>query len=555
MSVKSVAEEPATKRRLLSLDLARGGMLLLIAMAYAVVYVESGFGVDASEKTVLDRVAAFTATLFLDNRAFPLFAILFGYGLARGVDKRSARGGDPGRIRGTLRRRAWLLMLLGAFHGLLVFPGEILTSYALALLLTGWLLFRSNRALDLALFFVGLFYVVVVPLFMVQTALTEDGFGQAVPGYSATSDWLERLVSVPSTPLYTALVYPLLFTVLLGYRAGRVRLFEQAESRRPLLQRIALGGLAVSVIGALPAGLSAIGAVDAGSATGLLLGLQVLTGVAGGAGYAACFALGAERLQLALPKITRALAAAGKRSLTFYIFNSIVLAVVLHPEVLGVGSWVGTLGALVVAAVVWSTAVVLASWLERTGQPGPLEQLMRRGITGREKPDMIVAPSSETRIRPPRLRIVRRSVAWWMLRVLSRWGLLLLALVVAYGVWDFARVWLIAPIVAAGLIFLVRLLVEPWWRYRVHRWEITEHAVYASNGWLIREWRVAPMTRIQTVDAVRGPLEQLLGLSTLRVTTASSHGSVEVNGLDWRTAEEAAARLATAAELTEGDAT
>lgn len=159
------------------------------------------------------------------------------------------------------------------------------------------------------------------------------------------------------------------------------------------------------------------------------------------------------------------------------------------------------------------------------------------------------------RIRVPRLRIDRRAILWWILRALIAWGMLLTALIVAAVLWEPARVWLAAPIVAVGVILLAKFLVEPWWRYAVHRWEITEHATYASNGWLVREWRVAPSSRIQTVDAVRGPLEQLLGLSTLRVTTASSYGAIKINGLDRETAAEAASRLAVVAELSDGDAT
>ncbi len=158
-------------------------------------------------------------------------------------------------------------------------------------------------------------------------------------------------------------------------------------------------------------------------------------------------------------------------------------------------------------------------------------------------------------IRQPRRRIERRAIVWWMLRALLLWGLLLGALVAAYLIWEPARVWLVAPLAGASVVLLAKLFVEPWWRYAVHRWEITEHATYATNGWLVREWRVAPSSRIQTVDAVRGPLEQLLGLSTLRVTTASSYGSIDISGLDHATAEEAATRLAMVAELSEGDAT
>lgn len=165
------------------------------------------------------------------------------------------------------------------------------------------------------------------------------------------------------------------------------------------------------------------------------------------------------------------------------------------------------------------------------------------------------APGPELALRAPRHRIERRAIRWWMLRALLRWGIVLAALVVAAVLWQPARVWLAVPIVAAGLALLVALFVEPRWRFSVHRWEITDHAAYGTSGWLVREWRAAPISRIQTVDAVRGPLEQLLGLATLRVTTASSYGSIDIRGLDHTTAEEAATRLASMAEITPGDAT
>ncbi|MDP3949084.1 PH domain-containing protein [Microbacterium sp.] len=161
----------------------------------------------------------------------------------------------------------------------------------------------------------------------------------------------------------------------------------------------------------------------------------------------------------------------------------------------------------------------------------------------------------ELRLRPPSLRVERRAIAWWTVRSAIACGIPLIALVIAAILWDPARVWLIAPIVAVVLVLVAKVAVEPWWRFRVHRWEITERATYAQNGWLVLERRVAPTTRIQTVDAVRGPLEQLFGLSTLRVTTASSYGAIAIRGLDRRTAEDAAARLTVVAELSEGDAT
>jgi uncharacterized protein len=85
--------------------------------------------------------------------------------------------------------------------------------------------------------------------------------------------------------------------------------------------------------------------------------------------------------------------------------------------------------------------------------------------------------------------------------------------------------WLLLPF---GVIAVV---VEPLWRYRVHRWEVTEDAVYTLEGWLTRTWRIVPISRIQTVDTTRGPLQQLLGLTSISVRTASHAGSTSIEQL------------------------
>ncbi len=158
-------------------------------------------------------------------------------------------------------------------------------------------------------------------------------------------------------------------------------------------------------------------------------------------------------------------------------------------------------------------------------------------------------------LRPPTNRIDRRAVKWWMLQTLAFWGGILAVFIVMWVVLEPARPWLVAGVVLSSAMLLVGLWVEPFWRYRVHRWEMTHEAVYALTGWLVLEWRVAPISRIQTVDSVRGPFEQLLGLATLTVTTASSNGAIKIVGLDKDVAQETADRLTKIAELIPGDAT
>lgn len=158
-------------------------------------------------------------------------------------------------------------------------------------------------------------------------------------------------------------------------------------------------------------------------------------------------------------------------------------------------------------------------------------------------------------LRPPRHRVQRRAVAWWTLRA----GCLTLAAAglpaVLYALWEASRPWTGPPAVAAAVLGACYTAAVPAWRYAVHRWETTEEAVYAASGWFVRSWRIAPVSRIQTVDTSRGPLEQLMGLATLVVTTASSSGAVHIHGLAPADATAAADRLAEITQRTPGDAT
>ena len=98
-------------------------------------------------------------------------------------------------------------------------------------------------------------------------------------------------------------------------------------------------------------------------------------------------------------------------------------------------------------------------------------------------------------------------------------------------------------------------LVVPRWRYLVHRWEVSETAVYTQRGWWARERRIAPMSRVQTVDFAQGPLARLFSLATVTVTTASAAGALQIDGLDRDDALRLVDELTRKADLVEGDAT
>ena len=109
--------------------------------------------------------------------------------------------------------------------------------------------------------------------------------------------------------------------------------------------------------------------------------------------------------------------------------------------------------------------------------------------------------------------------------------------------------------VATLLGIVLFVVVVPVWRYRVHRWDLDPTAVYTRSGWLVQERRIAPISRVQTVDTYRGPLDRLFGLTNVTVTTASSAGAGRIVALDDPVAQQVVARLTDIAALGTEDAT
>ena len=95
----------------------------------------------------------------------------------------------------------------------------------------------------------------------------------------------------------------------------------------------------------------------------------------------------------------------------------------------------------------------------------------------------------------------------------------------------------------------------PRWRYRVHRWELATDAVYTRSGWWTQEWRIAPVSRIQTVDTERGPIGRLFHLTKVTVTTASAAGPLVIDGLDDEVGMTLTAAVTAAAQIVRDDAT
>ncbi len=89
----------------------------------------------------------------------------------------------------------------------------------------------------------------------------------------------------------------------------------------------------------------------------------------------------------------------------------------------------------------------------------------------------------------------------------------------------------------------------------MHRWEISPQAVFTRTGWLLQQRRIAPISRVQTVDTHQGPLDRLFKLANVTVTTASSAGAVHIVALDNDVADRVVGQLTDIAALGAEDAT
>lgn len=128
-------------------------------------------------------------------------------------------------------------------------------------------------------------------------------------------------------------------------------------------------------------------------------------------------------------------------------------------------------------------------------------------------------------------------------RILTAVGLLVPlvpASVVAMVVLD--RLGPVVPVLGAVLL----VVYAGWYpraRWERWRWQLTPIALELASGVVVRTHEAVPYFRIQQIDVTQGPVDRLLGLATLQVTTASASGSASLPGVPADQAPQVRAEL------------
>jgi uncharacterized protein len=381
------AHPVAPADRIVAIDVVRG-IALFGVMA---INVTTEFRVSIFEQFLrnyvdgdwLDRALHSFLMIGIDLKAFALFSLLFGMGLAIQHDHLSTH---PQRITLLIRRLAFL-MLVGGAHLLLVWNGDILFEYAIAGFIVVALLFGPSRlpaAVGLALPAVFIASPFLPPI---ATMPSRSWMIQAVAeatrvyGTGGFADVLAiRIRELPGLlPLYLFIFPRTVALMLIGAAVWRAGLFQ----RRSRASRwLPMAGAIGVVCGAALAAIHAIGLLDLGWQG--QLSLERLDTVLLAFGYGAVIIWAFDRTR-ARPLLAWA-APLGRMAFTNYMMQSVVFGWLFYGYGLGLFAKVGVATALAIGTSVYAAQVVLsAHWLLRY-RFGPLEWLWRSAMYGAWQP-------------------------------------------------------------------------------------------------------------------------------------------------------------------------
>ena len=397
-------------------DVSRGLMLLFIALANIPFW--ASVTRSAAPGDAADTAWLWIRTLLVDHRAYPLFSLLFGFGLATMVNRRIASGTqsylqslpgvDAGReptsqeeswareqatvdARRLVRRRGAWMILFGAAHAAL-FSGDIIGTYGLAaVVFAGWLT-RKHRKRAMAVSAV-VTLATISTMHTMSSHVAAQGLSAAAvmkqgAGESATT--LLSYVSGSITSWAGNSVATVLFSMVvpamfLGARLADTDLIAHPERHRRLLTVVGLGGLGLGAVGGIAIAVRATG----GPLVVWAVSFDRVAGLVGACGWLVLLALyaGGPGTDGRLTGLRKLASNVGRRSMTAYLSQSFLFAAVFLalPALTGIELRLGEARAAGIAVAVWLVTVGLCAVLERGGHAGPFETLLRTAVARSER--------------------------------------------------------------------------------------------------------------------------------------------------------------------------
>ncbi len=392
----------ALSERILFIDVLRGMALFGILAAnmrafFAPLDVYGSIGVLFPGRA--DVLAQGFVDTFIQGKFITIFSFLFGMGFAIQMTRSEARGV---RFLGFYPRRLIALAIFGLIHGILIWGGDILLTYALSGTI---LLFFRNREQKTLLWWAGSLFSLPIVVSTIFLGLYHSRFRRSwmVPKppdmkkiyaivniYAHGSvrqilaqNWVEWKQSLP-TQLFAIYAVALFALGMWVWRAGIV---QNLADYRPVLKRVCawcmpigllLNLYVATVFARTPPGAVTLWAWSAGVL--FLPSAHILS-----AGYASGLALiflDERRRRYLLP-----FAAVGRMALTDYLMQSLFFTLFFYHYTTGLFGRVGPAIGLAITVVFFAAQVVLSNWWLKSHRFGPMEWLWR-GMTYGKFPSM-----------------------------------------------------------------------------------------------------------------------------------------------------------------------
>lgn len=321
--------------------------------------------------------------IFVQGSVYPLFSMLFGYGLAMQFLKSTANGGPFAKF---AVRRLTILLIIGCIHAFLIWAGDILITYALAgfvlilmirlkpiwLLLISIFLFLIPNGLLYGLVYLGSLLepnatIIYTGIQEIEASIVAYGQGSWGDIFSQRlADWLYMSGN-------GLIVISMLFTIvpflLLGAAAAKWKLIERARELKVYWMITVLVMLiAGTVIKWLPYLLEA---------NLFTMGIQ---DTFGGPLQAIAYA-GIIALVCSIPfaaKILSPISKVGRMSMTTYLMQSIIATTIFYAYGFGLYGKIDLSTGTWMAIGIYAFQVVFAEiWFTKFKQ-GPVELLWRK---------------------------------------------------------------------------------------------------------------------------------------------------------------------------------
>ncbi len=397
--------------RILYLDILRGIAILFIFLANITYLSGTAFYPEALAAgfatASVDRALEVFFYTLIDGKFYSIFSILFGIGFV--VQYKNIKKGSRPFVPFFTRRMLGLL-LIGGLHLVFLWPGDILTLYALlGLVLILFRNFEDKRLLRWAtvllllpilhwsaMYFSGIFYPYALFGYVSEHAatlglVTPETMGTDSPRINRLgtivvtdfSTWFQMQVKLPFMRLGGILMEGRIFKVLalflIGVWAGRQILDKNILENTALLKKITIWGLAIGVP------FSALRSViEFGNFTGDVPGFLFHFFYAMAVVPMACgIAAGIALIVIKKPHALSWIAPVGRTALSNYLFQTVIAISIFYGIGLGLTQAFGFTVVVAMALAIFAWQVLFSTLWMSYFRFGPMEWIWRQMTYGK----------------------------------------------------------------------------------------------------------------------------------------------------------------------------